>query len=434
MPEYSPQGSAVQGVSIDNNRREFNFGGRVAELAPQESPFFTYLQRVAKKPTDDAVFKMMEERHQWQRRQMKIKGAKASAAYTNGTQVANICKADSDFDIYGREVSTPVVPNFVLAGQIVAFKDIAGVVRHFKVSANPDLTADNSSAAELDLTPLFSATCAFADNAVIEIIGSAFAEATGAPTAWKDEMYDREGFCQIFKTGIPVFSGTALATRYRGKPDEFKRTWNKKLKEHKADIEKASLFGLGRSDEAAAGPERHTHGIVTYTEANGQVFNFTYANSDYDDFLDMAESYFSPESGNASGDKLVLASRKILTWLNKLGQGTFMANTGGTSQYKLDIQHIQGKFGHHVTKLETMHGNFHFVMEPWLRGPWEDYAVSVDLANVSWRPLVGNGHNREFMIKTNVQANDSDSRQDLILTEGGIGIDLPETHAIMKFA
>ena len=28
-----------QGVSIDDTRRKFNFGDRVAELAPQQSPF-----------------------------------------------------------------------------------------------------------------------------------------------------------------------------------------------------------------------------------------------------------------------------------------------------------------------------------------------------------------------------------------------------------
>ena len=27
-------------VSLDNNRRKFNFGERVAELAPAQSPFF----------------------------------------------------------------------------------------------------------------------------------------------------------------------------------------------------------------------------------------------------------------------------------------------------------------------------------------------------------------------------------------------------------
>ena len=36
-------GEAVQGTSINVDRRIFNFGERVAELAPQQSPFFTYL-------------------------------------------------------------------------------------------------------------------------------------------------------------------------------------------------------------------------------------------------------------------------------------------------------------------------------------------------------------------------------------------------------
>ena len=39
-------GEAVQGTSINDSRRIFNFGERVAELAPQQSPFFTYLSNV----------------------------------------------------------------------------------------------------------------------------------------------------------------------------------------------------------------------------------------------------------------------------------------------------------------------------------------------------------------------------------------------------
>ena len=73
-------------------------------------------------------------------------------------------------------------------------------------------------------------------------------------------------------------------------------------------------------------------------------------------------------------------------------------------------------------------------MEPFLRGPYENYACAVDLSNVAYRPLVGNGQNRDTVIMTNVQANDSDSRQDMVLTEAGLEISLPETHAIMKFS
>ena len=73
-------GQAPQGLSINSNRRLFNFGERVAELAPAQSPFFVYLSKVAKKPTDDPVFKFLEERHQWQRRNFNLGEAVASAA------------------------------------------------------------------------------------------------------------------------------------------------------------------------------------------------------------------------------------------------------------------------------------------------------------------------------------------------------------------
>ena len=68
-------GVTPEGVSINDSRRIYNFGERVAELAPQQSPFFVYLSKVAKESTDDPVFKFLEQRHQWQRRNFELKTA-----------------------------------------------------------------------------------------------------------------------------------------------------------------------------------------------------------------------------------------------------------------------------------------------------------------------------------------------------------------------
>jgi hypothetical protein len=230
-------------------------------------------------------------------------------------------------------------------------------------------------------------------------------------------------------------SGTAMATQYRGIKDEFKRIWTDKLMEHKMDIEQAMLFGAGSSslETGSAAPTRYSHGIIPYTEASGKVYNMTYASSGYDAFLDAMEDFFAPESGN-SGNKLVLASRKVITYLNKLGSGSFMNNSVGASQYSLDVNNIPGAFGHQVTVVNTIFGNLHFVAEPLLRGPWENYCVAVDMKNVAYRPLSGNGHNRDTFIETNIQANNVDGRQDQIITEAGLEISLPETHAVLKFS
>ena len=52
-------GSAASGY---HTRRLFNFADRVADLAPDESPFFVYLSKVAKVPTDDPIFRFLEDR------------------------------------------------------------------------------------------------------------------------------------------------------------------------------------------------------------------------------------------------------------------------------------------------------------------------------------------------------------------------------------
>jgi hypothetical protein len=109
-------------------------------------------------------------------------------------------------------------------------------------------------------------------------------------------------------------------------------------------------------------------------------------------------------------------------------------NSVGSSQYRLDVESIPGTFGHSVTKVNTIYGNLHFVAEPLLRGPWEDYCVAVDMGNVAYRPLSGNGISRDTFIETNVQTPGTDGRKDQIITEAGLEISLPETHAVLKFS
>ena len=461
---YSGQaGADVQGVSIDDTRRVFNFGDRVAELAPQQSPFFVYLNKVAKKATNDPVFKFLEQRHQWQRRNFLVQStevlADGGAITANGSATL---AADEDlvlhckYDQYGK-IATSEPCNFIMPGAILAIKADDGEVYRFRVDENAAFTSSTSSYSATSpataqvhhdtngVTTINAEACIalqdIPENTTITagnagaVIGSSFAEGTDSPIGWEDKMYDREGYTQIFKTGMSIFSGTSLATEYRGIKNEFQRIWTDKLMEHKMDIEQAMLFGYGATlnDQSTSAPVRQSWGIVPYTNTYGKVYNMSYSSSGYDAFLDAMEDFFAPEGGN-SGNKLVLASRKVITYLNKLGSGSFMNNTVGSSQYKLDVDNVPGAFGHTVTMVNTIFGNLHFVAEPLLRGPWEDYCVAVDLKNVAYRPLVGNGISRDTFIETNVQNNGIDGRQDQIITEAGLEISLPETHAILKFS
>ncbi len=449
---YSPNaGNVPQSTSINDNRRIFNFGERVSELAPQQSPFFVYLSKVAKKSTDDPVFKFLEQRHQWQRRNFTCEAITNMTAAAVGAALAQDIVVIAGYDEFGN-IKSNCQPKFIVGGQVLAIKFDQGVKR-IKISEG---AVEGSGSAGFvyggadgtDGTLTIAAEVMTALDAIAtgddisagaqgQVIGSAWGEGTKAPLGWEDALFDREGYCQIFKTAMNLFSGTAMATKYRGISDEYKRVWTDKLMEHKMDLEQAFLFGLGASGASetstSSAPVRYTHGIVSYTEANGKVYNFTYASSGYDAFLDAMEDYFAPESGN-SGNKLVLASRKVITYLNKLGSGSFLNNSVGSSQYSLDVNNVPGAFGHNVTVVNTIYGNLHFVQEPLLRGPWENYAACVDMANVAYRPLAGNGVSRDTFIETNIQDNDEDGRRDQIITEAGLEISLPETHAVLKFS
>jgi hypothetical protein len=46
--------------------------------------------------------------------------------------------------------------------------------------------------------------------------------------------------------------------------------------------------------------------------------------------------------------------------------------------------------------------------------------------------LVGNGVNRDTQIMTNVQSADEDLRKDMILTEAGLEVSLPESHMLIQ--
>jgi len=353
-----------------------------------------------------------------------------------------------DYDKFGR-LESNCQCRFLLPGQVITLKSSEGNLYNIRIDTSAAIThsgtdgVDGATTITLSNTGTqisftrpnskrdASTTITFNAGGKGQVVGSAFAEATGAPEGWRDELYDREGYTQIFKTAVPLMSGTSLATEYRGIKNEWKRIWLEKILEHNMDQETACMFGFGQ--KGGGTDIQYSWGILPYTELYGKNYDLLYDNFSYDKFLDISEDFFAPESGN-SMDKLVLCSRKILNRMNRLGETGFIQNTFSSRSFNLDVQNIKGSFGQTVTKIDTLFGNFHFVASPLLRGVHEDYAIAVDLANVKWRPLKGNGISRDTFVKTNIQDNDVDGRVDLITTEAGLQIDLPETHAILKFA
>jgi len=435
--KHSDPGAVID--SSVHSRRLYNFSDRVADLAPDESPFFVYLSKVAKVPTDDPQFRFLEDRNKIAitDRSFLVQAAVTLSAAGSLTTVT--------FDTEGGASVDWLVKGMVIA--IGEDDDSTNQPAHniVRVESLSDSGAyTTASVRTISKAGAASAELAVDDNTKCMVVGTSFEEGSGSPDVWSRELDNDYGYTQIFKTACEL-TNTARATRYRGYADEWQRIWNLKLREHKVDIERAMLFGQRASvqgiqySEGIAGQIMKNSqsnavvggGQVSYNEGEAYFKSVTTAEWTYDDMLTDLEVIFDPARGGNSS-KLALCSLPVISHFNKMGDGGFIDNSTASTQAQYMIERAQGSFGHQVTKVDTIHGNITLIKEPLFRGLASGFMCMVDLDHVSYRPLVGNGLNRDTHIVTNVQSDDEDLRKDMILTEAGLEVSLPETHALFN--
>ena len=420
------------------SRRLYDFSDRVADLAPEESPFFVYLSKVGKVPTSDSQFRFLEDRTKVSitDRSFKIDGNQTLAVPGGSTTVL--------VDVGGACV------NWLIKGMVVEFAqnvnkdggtDTESITR---ATGRIESVQQNSADTSIQVTTIAAtagaATTTLDDNADCVVIGTSFEQGSGAPDVWSQELDNDYGYTQIFKTACEM-SNTARATVYRGYADEWARLWNLKLREHKVDIERAMLFGMRGSQSGI----QYTEGIVghilqngtntgggelaAYAEDKPYLGGWATSEMTYDNLLGAFEVMYDPARGGSS-NKLCLASLPVISHFNKISGFAEGSLTAQKSQYNFESS--KGSFGHKVMKIETVHGDCSIVKEPLFRNNSSGLMCFVDLDHVSYRPLVGNGVNRDTSITTNVQQADEDLRKDMILTEAGLEISLPESHAVIN--
>ena len=427
------------GAVIDStgpSRRLYDFSDRVADLAPEESPFFVYLSKVGKVPTSDSQFRFLEDR-------TKVSITDRSFLQKGGGTLA----APGSNTTLTVDTSGGAAVSWLIKGMVVQFAQnvnsgggddnealLQGVGRIETVTQN---SADTTIVVKT-IQSVDGSTTTLDDNGECVVIGTSYEQGSGAPDVWSQELDNDYGYTQIFKTACEM-TNTARATVYRGYADEWQRIWNLKLREHKVDIERAMLFGMRGSQ----GGIQYTEGIVGHILQNGTISDgsigsysegtpylgmYTTSELNYDGLLTAFETMYDPARGGSDA-KLCLASLPVISHFNKLG-GFVDASTSGEIRY--NIERSTGTFGHNVTKIDTVHGSCSLVKEPLFRNNASGHMCFVDLDHVSYRPLVGNGINRDTAITTNVQQADEDLRKDLILTEAGLEVSLPETHALIN--
>jgi len=272
------------------------------------------------------------------------------------------------------------------------------------------------------------------------VVGNSVGEGSSLlGTTWKDNPYSTGyGQTQIFRTEFGM-TNTARATALKYEPNEWARVWRDKLIEHKWEIEHSALFSTQGSVDSVA----HTQGAVDYILNHGNIFTWNTSKT-IDDFLQDMSKFQDPRY-NQDKSTVYLCSTEVYTWIHKLGGyfknniGVGQSNSGNTDNVALfgaDLA-ITGRkkvMGLDVTTITTVYGDMNVARCIALDSSHVKI-VGINMNNVKYRPLVGNGVNRDTAIYVGVQSLENtgvDKRVDMILTEAGMEFMMPESHAIWK--
>ena len=235
------------------------------------------------------------------------------------------------------------------------------------------------------------------------------------------------------------------ATELKYVKNEWGRIWKQKLIEHKWDIEQDLLFGKLNTDDDGV---TYTQGAIDYIVNAGNIFSLDFATKSNDDFLDDMCNYFDPRYNN-QGATVFFCDTQTYNWLHKIAgfgannasrvKGALAANTlagAGESLGRADMSYVGSgkKFGVNINTITTPYGSMNIARNIHLDG--SDIKIAgINMKYCSYRPLAGNGLNRDTTVYVGVQTLENsgvDRRVDLIQTEAGMEWQMPEAHAVWK--
>lgn len=203
--------------------------------------------------------------------------------------------------------------------------------------------------------------------------------------------------------------------------DEYKRSKMEALGRIKRQVEMMIWFGVRSLDSSTTNPIYHNGGIMywlesQYTDVAIMDVGGVLTKQLWDQWLLDALKY-------SNMTKFVFCSSIVLT-----------AVSGFASDQLRPADVNLSKFGMAITEYQSPHGTVYLVREPLFDEvtSMNGAAVSIDMANVEWRFLSGNGLNLDLREYEDRQENDRSGKKGEWMMVAGIDIKVGKSHAVIK--
>jgi hypothetical protein len=288
--------------------------------------------------------------------------------------------------------------------------NLLDIVHVPRTGENMRVTGKNNANNTIDVTRGWGSTAAaLLDNDPLIILAGASPEGDLARKPIITNPTPFYNFTQIIRTSVGV-TGTAEAIKTHG-PAELARQHINKGIEHKVSLERAFLFGTRHetTDAVTGHAIRTTGGLLSWLKDNRWATGGSPTEADFNEWLESVFQY-------GSKIKWAMASPRWATTFDGWGREKLRINDKASAATGLS-----------VSEYRSSHGRLMIVEHPLLTGAvYGGQLVVLDPRFIKKRPLKG----RDTHIRTNIQENARDGREDEILTEAGIEVRMSKAHAV----
>lgn len=258
------------------------------------------------------------------------------------------------------------------------------------------------------------------ENPYIICIGSAYEEASPAPTGVNFDPTKVYNFCQIFRNTLEM-SNTAQQTNLRT-TDQVKEAKREVLQLHGIDMERAFWWGSRGQTTKNGKPLRFTAGITSFIDANNIVNNAGTPTkmTDLEGWMERMFRFGSNEKMVFCGNRALLAIQQVVR-----KNSTFNIESG-IKEYGMEITKLVCPFG--VLKIKT-HPLFNQMASvPGTYWSMDSWFYVLDMSKLTYIYL----RNRDTKYEEKLADNGLDGMKSGWIAECGMRVAHPETHFLIK--
>lgn len=370
---------AVGTNTIAGHRLRIDMSEKIAELEPNASPLITLTKKMKRRRVvTNPEFSWMEQDpgNRWD----AINNANSATVWTVG---------NAGYFRVGDIVQVPRTTEVVLVTAVDNTGNTITVKREW---------GDSNTASLVNGDP-------------IVIIGNANEEGAKLREIKTTEPVKKTNYTQILRTPVGVTNTLAATSTYGPKAMAYYRHLDGI--NHAIDMERTMWLGKKGKDIHNGKHRRTTGGILEFLTENVLEVSANSGGLTEQAFTEWLEDVFR----YGSSEKILFACGRLCTIIDLWAQNKLKTVPG------------ERTYGVKIKEYVSSHGTLYIVKHKLFEGAvYGGMGVILDMNNVAYCPLKG----RDTKLLTGRQDPDEDAVKDEYITEFGVEVRLPKTHAIIK--